>query len=53
MSSVISPIDTWSPNGLLESLDVDIFEAVLEPNEILYIPKGLPHAAKTSLPHDW
>ena len=47
MSSVISPIDTWSPNGLLESLDVDIFEAVLEPNEILYIPKGLPHAAKT------
>lgn len=48
MSSVNSPIDTWSPDGLLESLtDVTIYEGILEPGEILYIPAGAPHAATT------
>lgn len=47
MSSVISPIDTWSKDGLLQGLDVDIYEGILEPGEILYIPQGSPHAATT------
>jgi hypothetical protein len=47
MSSIISPIDTWNPSGKLESLDVTIYEGILEPGEILYIPAGAPHAATT------
>ena len=47
MSSIISPIDTWSENGLLSSLDIDIYEGILSPGEVLYIPKGFPHAATT------
>jgi len=48
MSSVISPIETWSTdNSLLQTLDVTIYEGILEPGEILYIPKGFPHAATT------
>lgn len=35
MSSIVSPIDTWSPSGLLESLDVTIYEADLEPGEAM------------------
>jgi hypothetical protein len=31
----------------LESLNVTIFEGILEPGEILYIPAGAPHAATT------
>jgi hypothetical protein len=53
MSSIVSPIDTWSPSddgtssSLLASLNVTIYEGVLEPGETLYIPPGAPHAATT------
>lgn len=48
MSSVISPFETWSTdNSLLQTLDVTIYEGILEPGEILYIPRGFPHAATT------
>ena len=47
MSSIQRPFDTWSPESMLEDLDVTIYEGILEPGEILYIPAGAPHAAIT------
>eukprot|EP00978_Attheya_sp_CCMP212_P018305 scaffold49931_cov24-Attheya_sp.AAC.1 len=48
MSNVKRPFETWNNiTSPLESLDVVIYEGILEPNEILYIPPGAPHAATT------
>jgi hypothetical protein len=48
MSDVKRPFETWNSSvSPLESLDVVIYEGLLEPNEILYIPPGAPHAATT------
>uniref|UniRef100_A0A7S2XUT3 JmjC domain-containing protein n=1 Tax=Attheya septentrionalis TaxID=420275 RepID=A0A7S2XUT3_9STRA len=48
MSNIKRPFETWNAStSPLESLDVVIYEGILEPNEILYIPPGAPHAATT------
>merc|ERR1712217_782784 len=46
-AEVQMPFDSWSANSTLHSLNVDIYEGVLEPGEVLYIPPGAPHAART------
>jgi len=40
------PFQTWGPKSRLENANVSVFEGILEPGEILIIPKGAPHAAE-------
>eukprot|EP00930_Biecheleria_cincta_P009893 TRINITY_DN111778_c0_g1_i1.p1 TRINITY_DN111778_c0_g1~~TRINITY_DN111778_c0_g1_i1.p1 ORF type:complete len:395 (-),score=40.44 TRINITY_DN111778_c0_g1_i1:102-1286(-) len=41
------PFETWTDSSKLLSLGIDIFEGILGPGEMLYIPAGAPHAAHT------
>ena len=41
-----STFDTWGLDSRLETASAEVFEAVLEPDEMLYIPSGAPHAAR-------
>lgn len=52
LGSLHSPFNTWNDNGdaedfLLGDLNVTIYEGILEPGQLLYIPAGAPHAATT------
>ena len=52
MGSIKRPFHAWGNAGTqqessLTNLDVTIYQGILEPNEILYIPAGAPHAATT------
>eukprot|EP00747_Dinoflagellata_sp_TGD_P147277 gnl/TRDRNA2_/TRDRNA2_176794_c0_seq6.p1 gnl/TRDRNA2_/TRDRNA2_176794_c0~~gnl/TRDRNA2_/TRDRNA2_176794_c0_seq6.p1 ORF type:complete len:439 (-),score=40.50 gnl/TRDRNA2_/TRDRNA2_176794_c0_seq6:325-1497(-) len=43
------PFDTWSPQGSggLMDINVQVFEGVIEPGDLLYIPPGALHAAES------
>eukprot|EP00747_Dinoflagellata_sp_TGD_P072832 gnl/TRDRNA2_/TRDRNA2_157642_c0_seq2.p1 gnl/TRDRNA2_/TRDRNA2_157642_c0~~gnl/TRDRNA2_/TRDRNA2_157642_c0_seq2.p1 ORF type:complete len:236 (+),score=22.48 gnl/TRDRNA2_/TRDRNA2_157642_c0_seq2:184-891(+) len=41
------PFETWTESSKLHSMDIVVYESVLEPGEVLYIPAGAPHAAHT------
>eukprot|EP00747_Dinoflagellata_sp_TGD_P147274 gnl/TRDRNA2_/TRDRNA2_176794_c0_seq3.p1 gnl/TRDRNA2_/TRDRNA2_176794_c0~~gnl/TRDRNA2_/TRDRNA2_176794_c0_seq3.p1 ORF type:complete len:461 (-),score=44.76 gnl/TRDRNA2_/TRDRNA2_176794_c0_seq3:325-1500(-) len=43
------PFDTWSPQGSggLMDINVSVFEGVVEPGDLLYIPPGALHAAES------
>jgi hypothetical protein len=47
MSEVQRPFETWSSESPLHSMDTVIYEGILVPGEVLYIPQGAPHAAAT------
>ncbi len=56
MGSIKRPFHIWGnadtntpskQDSSIENLDVTIYQGILEPNEILYIPAGTPHAATT------
>eukprot|EP00814_Leptocylindrus_danicus_P003859 CAMPEP_0116011306 /NCGR_PEP_ID=MMETSP0321-20121206/4496_1 /TAXON_ID=163516 /ORGANISM="Leptocylindrus danicus var. danicus, Strain B650" /LENGTH=478 /DNA_ID=CAMNT_0003480527 /DNA_START=45 /DNA_END=1479 /DNA_ORIENTATION=+ len=47
-SEIRRPFETWSDQSSpLLSMDISVYEGILEPGEILYIPPGAPHAAIT------
>lgn len=47
-SEIRRPFETWSDkSSALVSMDITVYEGILEPGEILYIPPGAPHAAIT------
>lgn len=41
------PFETWNESSDLHSLDIDVYEGVLRPGEMIYIPGGAPHGAHT------
>jgi len=41
------PFETWSETSRLVKSNVTVYEGILEPGEMLYIPGGAPHAAET------
>lgn len=50
LGSLPSPFNTWDDDAddfILNSLNVTIYEGILEPGQLLYIPAGAPHAATT------
>ena len=50
LGSLHSPFNTWNDDAddfVLKSLNVTVYEGILEPGQILYIPAGAPHAATT------
>lgn len=50
LGSFPSPFNTWHDDNedfILKSLDVTVYEGILEPGQIIYIPAGAPHAATT------
>lgn len=49
MGTIRSPFNTWSKDNSndLHVANVTIYEGILNPGELLYIPAGFPHAATT------
>ena len=47
MSEIQRPFPTWNDKSPLYELDGVLYEGILEPGQILYIPPGAPHAAVT------